>query len=153
MSTETSLQSEPLPGDAAHELVVKIEHLGVDTSQITVHTQPPVNGDLMGRGDKVAIRHPAKRIVYGTIYGAVVAAAVAMIVATGWSIEAGELMLAAAIVGASLGGLFGLYSGLATSPDVHDAGTVEPVVVEVSLRDLDPVVTRRVAQLINHARH
>jgi hypothetical protein len=151
MTIETTVQSEPLPGDTAHELMVEIEHLGIDTSQIAVHARRPVDSDLMSRADTVVVQRPARRVVYGTIYGAVVAGAMALIVATGWSIEAGELMLAAAIVGGALGGLFGLYSRLAMSPDIYDAGTGAPAVVEVSLRDLDRATADRVTELISHA--
>jgi hypothetical protein len=148
MATHTTVRSKPLAADAAHELVVEIEHLGVDTSHITVTTPPAESTEATSRADREAVMRPAKRVALGSAAGAMVAVVSALIVAAIWDVQPAPLLIGTVIVGATLGAL---YFRLAMSPDVYDADSGSLAVVETSIEGLSPSMAEHVTELVHHA--
>jgi hypothetical protein len=151
MATHTTVRSKPLAADAAHELVVEIEHLGVDTSHITVTTPPAESTEATSRADREAVMRPAKRVALGSAAGAMVAVVSALIVAAIWDVQPAPLLIGTVIVGATLGALYALYFRLAMSPDVYDADSGSLAVVETSIEGLSPSMAEHVTELVHRA--
>lgn len=132
-----NVRSEPLPPDEAHELVLDLERHGVSTDHIDVETEPPRTVSEVSAVDNATMRRPVRRALAGAVAGAAVAVALSAISLLIWdSLKLPPTLITAGIVGALLGALWSLYGGLEASPDVGDADSGGPTVIETRVADM-----------------
>lgn len=133
-----NVRSEPLPADDAHELVLDLERHGVSTDHIAVETEPPRTVSEVSAVDNATIRRPVRRVLVGAVAGSAVAVALGAISLLIWdSLTLPPTLITAGIVGALLGALWALYGGLEATPEVTDADSGGPTVIETRVVDLD----------------
>lgn len=133
-----TVRSEPLPPDDAHELVLDLERQGVSSDHIAVETEPPRTVPEVSAVDKATVRRQGRRALAGAVVGAAVAGALALIALLVWdNLWWPPTVITAAIVGFLLGALWSLYGGLEATPEVVDADTGGPTVIETRVVDLD----------------
>lgn len=132
------MRSEPLPPEEAHELVLDLERHGVSSDHIVVETEPPRSVPEVSAVDNATVRRQVRRALTGAVAGAAVALALSLIALLVWdSLWWPPTVITAGIVGFLLGALWSLYGGLEASPEVTDADSGGPTVIETRVVDLD----------------
>lgn len=133
-----NVRSEPLPPEEAHELVLDLERHGVSSDHIVVETEPPRSVPEVSAVDNATVRRQVRRAVIGAVAGSAVAVALSLLALLVWdSLWWPPTVITAAIVGFLLGALWSLYSGLEATPEVTDADSGGPTVIETRVVDLD----------------
>lgn len=133
-----NVRSEPLPPEEAHELVLDLERHGVNSDHIAVETEPPRSVPEVSAVDNATVRRQARRAVLGALAGATVGGGLALLALLVWdSLWWLPTVITAVIVGFLLGALWSLYGGLEATPEVTDADSGGPTVIETRVVDLD----------------
>lgn len=133
-----NVRSEPLPPEEAHELVLDLERHGVSSDHIVVETEPPRSVPEVSAVDNATVRRQARRAVLGAVAGAAVGGGLALLALLVWdSLWWLPTVITAVISGFLLGALWSLYGGLEATPEVTDADSGGPTVIETRVVDLD----------------
>ncbi len=133
-----NVRSEPLPPEEAHELVLDLERHGVSSDHIMVETEPPRSVPEVSAVDNATVRRQARRAVLGAVAGAAVGGGLALLALLVWdSLWWLPTVITAVISGFLLGALWSLYGGLEATPEVTDADSGGPTVIETRVVDLD----------------
>ncbi len=137
-NSRPNVRSEPLPPDEAHELVLGLERQGISSDHIDVETEPPRSVSEVSAVDNATVRRQVRRAVVGALGGAALAVTLSLGALVVWdSLRWPPTVITAAIVGFLLGALWSLYGGLEASPDITDADSGGPTVIETRIVDLD----------------
>lgn len=145
MTQHLRLPSPCLPSNQIRELVVDIEHLGVDSSRLAVTADPARSTTETSRVDRRTVARPALRVGMGLVAGVLLGLAVGLVVVAVTDALTAPTLLGLAIGGALLGGLAGLYARLTMNTDVSDvdAGQGSRLVVDVEGLDEETVAAVR----------
>jgi hypothetical protein len=135
--------SRPLGPDAAYDLVVELEHLGLETDRITLDTPLPISTARTGRVDQAALRRPLRRVAGGLMVGAVIGLIHGLVAVLLTDAGLAPSLAVGSMLGIVIGGLVGLYWRLPMSTEVSDVDTGGPSVVTVDLEDLDDAAAKR----------
>lgn len=147
-----NVRSEPLNPDEAHELVLDLERHGVSSDQMDVETQPPRSVAEVSAVDNATVRRQAGRAVIGAVVGAAVGVGLALLALLVWdSLSWPATVITAGISGFLLGALWALYGGLEASPNVTDADSGGPTVIETRVVDLDQEKADDIRRRTDHA--
>jgi hypothetical protein len=131
--------SRPLGPDAAYDLVVELEHLGLETDRITLDTPLPISTARTGRVDQAALRRVAGGLMVGAVIGLIHGLVAVLLTDAGLA----PSLAVGSMLGIVIGGLVGLYWRLPMSTEVSDVDTGGPSVVTVDLEDLDDAAAKR----------
>lgn len=148
---DDGLATGPIPARAAYQLAMDIEHLGVDSAQVHIVTQPAHGANEVGRVDQRTVSRPARRAALGAAAGAGACIGLGLVAMAVWSLPGWAVLIAGGIVGASLGGLWSVYGSLATNVGASDLETGHWAVVHVAVDGLDLGTTRIVRRLVRDA--
>lgn len=148
----SNARSQPLAPDQARDLVLGLERHGIETDNITVETETPLQVSEVSAVDNATIRRPVRRAVIGAAVGVAVALALGFAALAVWDdMTPAPVVLMAVLIGALLGALWSLYGGLEASTEVRDIDSGGPTVVETSVVDLDAAKAQQARRLTDEA--
>ncbi|MEZ5411079.1 MAG: hypothetical protein R2761_23825 [Acidimicrobiales bacterium] len=148
------VRTGPLTTEAAHELVLHLERLGIDGDRIFVSVNPaPTQSPMaaLSRADDTAIKRPAYRVVAGSLLGAVLGLAAADVAVIAWSVQPAPTFLAAGLGGAIVVGLIALYAGMVATPEAYDLDVGGRSSVEIQVEGLHEGTVAHVKALVAEA--
>lgn len=140
--------SRPLPSDEARRLVVDLEHRGLDSSLITIDSEPPLTKAEIGSADGEMMARAGRRVIVGLIAGLAVGLAAGATFGLLYEVSLGITTIAGAIMGLAVGALIGLYSRLGMSRELVDVEGPGLSTIVVDLTELDDAVADDVRALI-----
>ncbi|MGF1595692.1 MAG: hypothetical protein ACFCVK_01980 [Acidimicrobiales bacterium] len=144
------MASRPLGPDDARNLVLELEHSGINADRITVSTHHPNTQAEVGRVDRGSVARPAIRVAIMSILGALTGLAAAAVLLAATDLRPGPTLIVAVILG-SVSGLVALYWRLPSTPEVQDVDTGGPSIVIVDLVGLDDHEARKVTTRLDEA--
>lgn len=150
MSIHGRYSSKPLDPDVARDLVIRIEHQGVNTDRIVVETPAQRPDPTTARIDGPALRRPIARVGLGITIGGLVGLAVGLIVVAVSSATTVTVAIAG-IVGAVAGLLMALYWRLPINRSIARVDAADLAIVTVDLSELDEGTAERVIARVDLA--
>lgn len=141
------LSSRCLSPDETRDLVVSLEHLGLETARIDVVAAPAISTDETSSVDRRAVARPARRVAIGLLAGIVVGLVLGVVAIVLTDALAAPTLLGFGIGGAAIGALTGLYARLPMNTTVADADTGQDSMVRVDVTGLDDETVANVEQL------
>lgn len=144
------VRSGPMPSGEAHDLLVKLEQMGVESGLIRVDTAPAMGAVEVGRVDQAALARPVTRVALGAVAGAAIALVLGLIALAIWSLNPAPVILLTIIAGGLLGALWSLYGRLNANIEATDADTGYST-VHVATAELDDATNDRVRQAVSQS--
>lgn len=149
MAEHRQLRSRPLGPEAARQLVVAAEQMGIETARIHVDADPAITTVETSRVDQKALGRPARRIAVAAAAGLVLGLVIGLIVVAVTDATAAQALLAFMIAGTVLGALAGLYSKLTMSTELADVDTGQRSTVRIDVDGLSSETADELSELMS----